>query len=45
MQAGEQPPPESIHLLNSETFKIFRVNTEIDLGNKDCGLLIKFCLS
>ena len=37
--------PESGHLLNSETFKIFRVNTEIELGNKDGGLLIKFCLS
>lgn len=45
MQAREQPPPESVHLLNSETFKLFRVNTETELGNKDCGLLIKFCLS
>lgn len=52
-QAGElvkmqarQPPPESVHLLNSEEpLNFSRVNTETELGNRNCGLLIKFCLS
>ena len=37
--------PESVHLLNSETFKLFRVNTDIELGNKDGGLLINSVLA